>query len=49
MNSQYLIRVLIKKQNEKLLQDIASRYNLDETTIKNKYLAPTFYIVDIKK
>ncbi len=46
---QALIKNILKAQNEKLLEDIAKKFGLDPKILKQKYLTPTFYMVEIKK
>ncbi len=47
--AQTFLRNIIKAQNEKLLEEIASKFGLDPNVLKQKYLTPTFYNVEIKK
>lgn len=43
------LKSLLKTQNEKLLEELATHFGLDPKVLKQKYLTPTFYCVEIKK
>lgn len=49
MDAYKFVRQILKKQNDKLLEDIANKYGLDTSEMKTKYLSPSFYGIDIKK
>lgn len=48
MDANVLVRNILKKQNAKLLETIAEKCGLNADDLKQKYLSPTFYCVDIK-
>lgn len=43
------IAMLIKKQNEKLLEQIATDYELDIKDVKANFIQPAYYIPDYVK
>lgn len=47
--TQTFLRNILKAQNERLLEEIAAKFGLDPNVLKQKYLTPTFYSVEIKK
>lgn len=49
MDAQVLLRNILRAQNEKLLEHIACKYELDANTLKSKYLSPSFYLLDVKR
>lgn len=48
MDAYVLVRNILKKQNAKMLEQIAEKYGIDPNEFKQKYLSPTFYAFDIK-
>lgn len=42
-HTQALFNSLIKAQNEALLGEIATKYDLDPDELRTKYLTPSFY------
>jgi len=44
---QHIIQNILKKQNEQLIKQIASDYNLDEELLIQKYHTATFYSANI--
>jgi len=47
MESNPIFRILtniIIKQNRKLLEEVAKKYNLDEEYLVQKYLQPAYYL-----
>lgn len=47
--TQTFLRNILKAQNERLLEEIAAKFGLDPNVLKQRYLTPTFYNVEIKK
>lgn len=43
-----MVKNILKEQNRRLLEQIADKFGLDPDLLKQKYMTPTFYCVEVK-